>query len=151
MKQRTGRKKHILWIVSGCLTASLIFLAVRIALYGIPLAGLPRAEQIDYATLAVNGSESGMESAVQFEAVKLCDEEELDRLVRAAWLLAWQPLGECDEIPFLVLTYHLKDGTEQVVQATETTVWWHGRARRLRQEDVFVNVVKNLYLTPGGN
>ncbi len=50
------------------------------------------------------------------------------------------------ERPIIVITYHLEDGTDETISANNTTVWWKDKSYVIKEKDIFVNIVKGLFL-----
>lgn len=46
----------------------------------------------------------------------------------------------------IVITYHLEDGTDETISANNTTVWWKNKSDVIKEKDIFVNIVKGLFL-----
>ena len=114
----------------------LIASGVWLGFYGVPLLGLPKAEDVQSVTLVSLDSGS----------VTVTDTENVELLVKAANLLNYK-LGAPDTTdPELTVTYTLKNGEVRVLSASRTTMWWKGRAHPLRQPEVFCNIVDGLFL-----
>lgn len=132
------QKKHSAWLQTllTVVLSALIASAVWIGLYGVPLLGLPKAEDVQSVTLVSLDSGS----------VTVTDTENVELLVKAANLLNYK-LGAPDTTdPELTVTYTLKNGEVRVLSASRTTMWWKGRAHPLRQPEVFCNIVDGLFL-----
>ena len=127
------QKKYSAWLQ----TLLTVVLSVLIAsAYGVPLLGLPKAEDVQSVTLVSLDSGS----------VTVTDTENVELLVKAANLLNYK-LGAPDTTdPELTVTYTLKNGEVRVLSASRTTMWWKGRAHPLRQPEVFCNIVDGLFL-----
>ena len=132
------QKKHSAWLQTllTVVLSVLIASAVWIGRYGVPLLGLPQAEDVQSVTLVSLDSGS----------VTVTDTENVELLVKAANLLNYK-LGAPDTTdPELTVTYTLKNGEVRVLSASRTTMWWKGRAHPLRQPEVFCNIVDGLFL-----
>mgnify|MGYP001247054477 FL=1 len=132
------QKKHSAWLQTllTVVLSVLIASAVWIGQYGVPLLGLPKAEDVQSVTLVSLDSGS----------VTVTDTENVELLVKAANLLNYK-LGAPDTTdPELTVTYTLKNGEVRVLSASRTTMWWKGRAHPLRQPEVFCNIVDGLFL-----
>ena len=132
------QKKHSAWLQTllTVVLSVLIASAVWIDRYGVPLLGLPKAEDVQSVTLVSLDSGS----------VTVTDTENVELLVKAANLLNYK-LGAPDTTdPELTVTYTLKNGEVRVLSASRTTMWWKGRAHPLRQPEVFCNIVDGLFL-----
>ena len=132
------QKKHSAWLQTllTVVLSVLIASAVWIGRYGVPLLGLPKAEDVQSVTLVSLDSGS----------VTVTDTENVELLVKAANLLNYK-LGAPDTTdPELTVTYTLKNGEVRVLSASRTTMWWKGRAHPLRQPEEFCNIVDGLIL-----
>ena len=119
----------------------LISASVWIGFYGVPLLGLPKAENVQSVTLVSLDSGS----------VTVTDAENVELLIKAANLLNYK-LGTPDTTdPELTVTYNLKNGEVRVLSADRTTVWWKGKAHPLKQPDVFYNVLEGLFFSGTDN
>ena len=96
------QKKHSAWLQTllTVVLSVLIASAVWIGRYGVPLLGLPKAEDVQSVTLVSLDSGS----------VTVTDTENVELLVKAANLLNYK-LGAPDTTdPELTVTYTLKNG-----------------------------------------
>lgn len=108
-------------------------------LHGVPLIGLPEAEDVQSVTLICEDGRSRV----------VTDAEDVDLLVKAANLLNYRFGTAEEEQPKLTAVYELKDGGSCVLQAGQTTVWWKGKAHPLKQKRVFYNVAEGLFFFDG--
>ena len=119
----------------------LISASVGIGFYGVPLLGLPKAEDVQSVKLVSLDSGS----------VTVMDAENVELLVKAANLLNYK-LGMPDTTdPELTVTYTLKNGEVRVLSTNRTTVWWKGKVHPLKQPDVFYNVLEGLFFSGTDN
>lgn len=113
MKQEEARKKHGIWkgLLSSLLTGT------DALTWGIPILGLPQAEEIVSARATFAGSTA---------EVKPADMELAKNLPGV--LYAW--FGRAEErMPQAVMTYTLADGSEVVIAADEGVICFDGRYR----------------------
>lgn len=113
MKQEEARKKHGIWkgLLSSLLTGT------DALTWGIPILGLPQAEEIVSARATFAGSTA---------EVKPADMELAKNLPGV--LHAW--FGRAEErMPQAVMTYTLVDGSEVVIAADEGVIYFDGRYR----------------------
>ena len=126
-------------IVSVLITAG-----VWIGFYGVPLLGLPKAEDVQSVELVSLNNSSV--TVLDGNSVTITDTENVELLVKAANLLNYK-LGTPDTTdPELTVIYTLKNGEVRVISANRTTMWWKGKAHPLKEPDVFCNIVENLFL-----
>lgn len=113
MKQEEARKRHGIWkgLLSSLLTGA------DALTWGIPILGLPQAEEI------VSARATFAESTAE---VKPADMELAKNLPGV--LHAW--FGRAEErMPQAVMTYTLADGSEVVIAADEGVIYFDGRYR----------------------
>ena len=126
-------------IVSVLITAG-----VWIGFYGVPLLGLPKAEDVQSVELV--GLNNSSVTVLDGNSVTITDTENVELLVKAANLLNYK-LGTPDTTdPELTVIYTLKNGEVRVLSANRTTMWWKGKVHPLKEPDVFCNIVENLFL-----
>ncbi len=145
MKQ--NRKKTFSWpqTLQTVVLSVLISAGVWIGFYGVPLLGLPKAEDVESVKLVSPDS----------DPVTVTDAENVELLVKAAHLLNYKfgaPDSADPEQPeSYTLRYNLKNGEVRVLSANRTTVWWKGKAHLLKEPDVFYNVLEGLFFSGSDN
>lgn len=103
-------------------------------LYGVPLSGLPDEKNVESITLLYGDTTREID-----------DSEDISRLVNAANLCSYQ-FGKAEETaPLVTVTYHTKDGKDITLSASSETMWWKGRPHKLKETDLFVNIIEGLY------
>lgn len=132
---KKGITKEIITILISVAVITLLFF-VR---YGIPLLGLPDVENIVRVEIVNARAES--ETAVVTEP----DRIELAR--KAAGYLNYIPGKAEGGENLLTVRYEDKNGDIAELSINETTVWWKGKAYKLREPKVFVNIVEGLFLS----
>ncbi|MCI8726193.1 MAG: hypothetical protein HFG66_08785 [Hungatella sp.] len=130
--KRAGLLWNILWSVIITCTLSTI---LWIGFHGVPLAGLPKKEEVQSITVLCEG-------AGQRE---ITDDANIELLIKAANLLNYRIGGETDKNPIITVTYHLANGEDITLKANGTTMWWHGKSHSLKEENVFVNIIRGLF------
>ena len=108
---------------------------IMIKFHGVPLVGLPQAEDVKSISVTQNSSQER----------DITTEEDIELLVNAANLLNYRLLGETEGSPIITVTYHLKDGDDVTIKANNTSMWWHGKSHPIKKTDVFINIVQGLY------
>lgn len=119
-----------------CTTA--LLMALSIGLNGMYLLGIPKAEQVESAT--VTWLETG-------EVRQLTEQGDLETAVSLTGFLKYVPFSKADpaETPVCTLAYTLNTGETVTVSAAENTLWWHGRAHRLKHTGAFLKIAKGIY------
>lgn len=134
---KNGKKaKFFSWYTLTAALAAAVFSALSgIWLHGMPLAGLPNAEDVESVTIT-RGQQK----------VELTASDDVQLVAGAANLLSYKPLGAAKDAPVLTVTYHLRNGDTRKIEASAVSVWWRGRAHALHEPEMFVNIVSTLYL-----
>lgn len=118
-------------VVVVCVLNAIIW----IAFHGVPLVGLPQAEDVKSISVTQNSSQER----------EITTEEDIELLVNAANLLNYCLLGKTEGGPIITVTYHLKDGDDVTIRANNTSMWWHGKSYPIKETDMFINIVQGLY------
>ena len=137
------QKKPFSWrqtLLTVVLTV-LLSAGIWIWFYGVPLVGLPKAENVQSVAL----------TRAEGDTVVVTDAENVELLVKAANLLNYRFGTPEDGTPELTVTYTLTDGTERILSASHTTTWWKGRAHRLKEPEVFCNILEGLFFSGQNN
>lgn len=53
--------------------------------------------------------------------------------------------ADCSEDPLITITYHLKDGTDKVIAANNTTVWWNEKTYAIKDKEMFINLTEGIF------
>lgn len=132
--QKTISKKVIQF-----LSIFLVCLVVTIVVYfwsnGLPLFGLPDPTEITSVTV--------LDTRLSDTERQITDTHKILTARNAANLLRykWGDTTGLEE-PFITITYHLVNGEEMVVQASDEMVIWKGKAHPLLGEPMFARVVE---------
>ena len=108
---------------------------IWVAFYGVPLIGLPQAEDVKSISITKNSSQER----------EIKTQEEIELLVNTVNLLNYRLRGGTEGIPIVTVTFHLKDGDDVTIRANHTSVWWHGKIHPIKDTSLFVNVVDGLF------
>lgn len=128
-------KQYLLPVALSVVLTSLGFFF----LHGIPLLGLPQAENVSYAEISDPGLS---DKPKRVEA-----SDKIEQAVNVANLLNFQLGAPAKEPPVITMTYHLKNGKVLVLSANKTTVYWKDRAYSIKGDNgsTFVNIVEGLF------
>lgn len=131
------RTKGFRWLrtILIILVACALNMGIWIASHGVPLLGLPEQEKVASITMVYHAEEERT----------VTDADGIELLIQAANLCNYRPFSEGEGQPELTVTYHLKDGTDVILEANHNSMWWHGKAHRLKETDSFVNIVYGLF------
>ena len=136
MDKEKKRWKFFSWKTLGTIVVILVIQTIIwVALHGIPLIGLPQAEDVKSISLTKNSSQER----------EINSQEDIELMVNAANLLNYRLRGGTEGIPIVTVTYHLKDGDDVTIRANNTSVWWHGKLHPIKDTAIFINVVDGLF------
>jgi len=128
--------KGLLRFLVTVLVGTACVMAVKIAMNGMYLIGVPAKENVGRVTITRAG-----------ESRELADSEEIELAVGLSGFLKYSLFEGADEggEPLITITYHLTDGKTVTLAANRETVWWKGKPRAIREEGVFVNLTEGLF------
>ncbi|MBD5094929.1 MAG: hypothetical protein HDT26_11770 [Subdoligranulum sp.] len=140
MRKNGKTAKFFSWYTLTAVAAAAVLSALGgIWLHGMPLTGLPKAEDVEAVTVT-RGQQQ----------VELTAPDDVLLLAGAANLLSYKPFSAAEDAPVLTVTYRLKNGDTRTVEASAASVWWNGRAHAVHEPGMFVNIVGTLYLDGPG-
>lgn len=127
------------WMISfGC--TSVIIVMLSLWRDGIPCNGLPDSKDIVRVEIT--------NTRISEEAKVYTDEEKIELARKAANFLNYR-LGTVEAAEnksgFITIRYEEADGTVTEISADEATVFWKGKARELKDDETFVNLVEGIF------
>lgn len=133
------RKKKVVCFFLTIVVVTILTVAVRIVSDGMYLLGLPNPEDVQ----SVGISYSGMTE----ETKELSSPDDIKLAVNLTGFLKYDLFEPTDaaEEPLVTITYYLGDGTNKVIAANRTTVWWKGKAHTVKDKETFVTLTKALF------
>lgn len=134
-KEITHRKFFSLNTLCIAVVVCVLNAIIWITFHGVPLVGLPQAEDVKSISVTKNSSQER----------EVTTQEDIKLLVNAAKLLNYRLLGGTEGSPIITVTYHLKDGDDVTIKANNTSMWWHGKSHPIKETDMFINIVQGLY------
>ena len=137
-KHRFG--KEFLRLLSIVLCVSILTVIGSILINGMFLLGIPSAEDVAKITVAYTDNADPIREYTM--------EDKIETSVKLANFLRYDLFAQADNPgePLITLTYILQDGSQRVVSANLSTVWWQGRAHVLKSPSMFVNLTEGIYL-----
>lgn len=108
---------------------------IWVAFHGVPLIGLPQAEDVKSISITQNSS--------QEREIKM--REEIELMINATNLLNYRIFGKKEGSPVMTVTFHLKDGDDVTISANNTSMWWHGKVHPIKDTSLFINVVDGIF------
>lgn len=132
---QTARKNAVRDLILGVVFFILLSVVLFSVVFGIPLTGTPKLNEVNTATVSFEG-----------KTVEVTPEDMQIAVDLAGGLKRW--VGECDQtMPKAVITYQMKDGTEVVVGADKDTIYKDGKyyAPKGTNGELFQNVVEGIF------
>ena len=125
--------------LATALAAVIVSIALEFAVNGIPLFGLPKAEELAAVTVI---HPRWPENAKRFE-----DAKSMDLACKLPNFLRWSPGKEAEksETGAFLIVYELAQGGEVSICADEKTVQWRGKTRALADDETFVNLTEGIF------
>ena len=115
------------------ITTGIVFYLSR----GVPLYGMPDSKDIAFVEVR--------DVRLSSESRRLTSPEDISNARNVASLLNYWLGVVQDEEPVISITYCLKNGETVDVSASEDMVFWMGKARKIRDGDMFINIVEGLF------
>lgn len=138
IKKKRGLRGYLLnTLISVLLTAILISVGF-FWMHGIPLWGIPKAEQVSEVTIL--DTRFGEERT-------FTDANDIEKAVNLANFLNYD-LGTAEQGEAVVtITYHRENGDEVVVSANQDTAYYNGKAYNIHDEngELFLNLTEGLF------
>ena len=132
-------KKHwkfFSWKTLGTIVFILVIQTIIwVAFHGIPLIGLPQAEDVKSISITKNSSQER----------EIKTREEIELMINATNLLNYRIFGKKEGSPVMTVTFHLKDGKDVTMKANNTSMWWHGKGHPIKDTSLFINVVDGIF------
>ena len=132
-------KKHWKFFSWKTLETIVVVLVIQtiiwVAFHGIPLIGLPQAEDVKSISITQN--------SLQEREIKT--REEIELMINATNLLNYRIFGKKEGSPVMTVTFHLKDGDDVTISANNTSMWWHGKVHPIKDTSLFINVVDGIF------
>ena len=132
-------KKHWKFFSWKTLETIVVVLVIQtiiwVAFHGIPLIGLPQAEDVKSISITKNSSQER----------EIKTREEIELMINATNLLNYRIFGKKEGSPVMTVTFHLKDGEDVTMKANNTSMWWHGKVHPIKDTSLFINVVDGIF------
>ena len=109
-----------------------------IVINGMPLFGVPAVDDIQSVEISYPGADSGIETSSR-------EDVELAQNLTSFLYYAPFALVDSEEEPAITITYFLRGGVQKTVAASGTTVWWNGKAHRLKHPGQFVKMAEGVF------
>lgn len=109
-----------------------------IVINGMPLFGVPDVDDIQSVQISYPAADSGIETSSR-------EDVELAQNLTSFLYYAPFALVDSEEEPAITITYSLRGGVQKTVAASDTTVWWNGKAHRLKHPGQFVKMAEGVF------
>ena len=110
-----------------------------IVINGMPLFGVPALDDIQSVQISYPAAaDSGIETSSR-------EDVELAQNLTSFLYYAPFALVDSEEEPAITITYFFRGGVQKTVAASDTTVWWNGKAHRLKHPGRFVKMAEGVF------
>ena len=124
--------RNILIFLCQVVVITALLVGISIFKDGMYLMGVPDIDDVESVT--VSGEEFTDSGHIEL-AVKLTG------FLRYSLFEEPEPDGS----PLLTITYHLRDGRDVTVDASNDTVWWHSEAHAVKDKGAFVKLAESIF------
>lgn len=134
--------KGLLKLAGEILVMTAVLLCLNIAIDGMYLLGLPKAENIRSVELSYSERTA--------ETKHLTDAEDIETALNLTGFLKYKVFAKAEENgkPIVTMTFSLQDGTALTLAANETTLCWKDRTYALKHPKTFLNLTEGIYFLP---
>ena len=121
------------------LASAALIMAFNIFLDGMYLIGAPDAGDVEKVTVSY--------PEVSGTPKEFSDEENIKLAVQLTGFLRYSLFEKAPEgdAPLMTVTYFLKDGTAVEISASRDTVGWKGKARAIKEKEMFINLAEGIF------
>lgn len=118
---------------------TILVVGIKIFTDGMWLLGLPELNDIQSVSISYPN--------VTDEIKKISNEEDIELALKLTGFLNYDLFERSDDTgePLITITYHLQDGTDKIVSANHTTVWWNGKSYSIKDKEIFINLTEGLF------
>lgn len=117
----------------------ILCLGADVLLGGMPLFGVPDVDDIQSVQISYPGAASA--------GIETSSREDVELAQNLTSFLYYAPfaLVDSEEEPAITITYFLRGGVQKTVAASDTAVWWNGKAHRLKHQGQFVKMAEGVF------
>jgi hypothetical protein len=121
------------------IVVTLLVVGIRIFTGGMYLFGLPDLKDVQTVSISY--------SSVTDEIKEVSSQEDIELSLKLTGFLKYDLFekADCSEDPLITITYHLKDGTDKVIAANNTTVWWNEKTYAIKDKEMFINLTEGIF------
>lgn len=121
------------------IVVTLLVVGIRIFTGGMYLFGLPDLKDVQTVSISY--------SSVTDEIKEVSSQEDIELSLKLTGFLKYDLFekADCSDDPLITITYHLKDGTDKVIAANNTTVWWNEKTYAIKDKEMFINLTEGIF------
>jgi len=119
----------------------ILIVAVNVFINGMYLWGLPNLSDIQSVSI--------LYPSVTEDIKEVSSPEDIELALKLTGFLRYDLFEKSDtaEKPLITISYHLKDGTDKTISASNTTVWWNDKSYTIKEKEMFINLAEgNFFL-----
>lgn len=137
--------KNILYFVRQVILITILIITVSIVRDGMYLFGIPAIDNIQKVT--ISHSELSQELGDIGDIKEVTDLRNIELAVKLTGFLKYSLFEKADKYstPLITITYYLKNNQQVDISANHETVWWKGKAHKIKEEDMFINLAEAIY------
>lgn len=131
--------KGILRFLIEVIIITVLIVGIHIFMNGMYLLGLPDLEDIQSVSISY--------PSVTDDVKEISSYEDIEPALKLTGFLKYDLFKKatCEESPLITITYHLKDGTEKIISANNTTVWWNNKPYAIKDKEMFINITEGIF------
>lgn len=131
--------KFLVRLLVEIVVITCVLMGIRIFTDGMYLFGLPDLKNVESVTISY--------PSVAEENKTVTTQEDMEMTLKLTGFLKYDLLGKADTggEPLITMTYHLKDGTEKVISANRTVLWWNEKVYPIKNKDMFINLTEGIF------
>lgn len=131
--------KRVLLVLVPMVLAGVLAAVLYVAFWGMPISGAPGPKEVQSVTVKFGEEPGG--------AVEYTDPDKIKSACGLLGSMNYEPFATASEENEVIVTvtYNMKDGSRRVAAANAQTLWWQGKAMKLKQGDKAVSLAQGLF------
>lgn len=131
--------KGLLRFIIEVAVATVLIVGISIFTGGMYLLGLPSLEDIQSVNISY--------PKVTDDVKNISSREDIELALKLTSFLKYNLFEKVssEEEPLITITYHLKDGTDKMISANDTMVWWNNKTYVIKDKEVFINLTEGIF------
>lgn len=137
MKNRVMKSIAKFIIETAIITVLLV--GISICVEGMYLLGIPSIDDVSKVMISYPN--------VTDEVKNVTNKEDIETAVKLTGFLKYSIFEKTNESeePMITITYYLKNNEIMSVSANTETVWWKGKAHKLKDDETFINLTEGIF------